>query len=60
MTLSGSFQTTPDLLSESRVNGVNYSVVTQSPEFRMDTLEDLRNIPITAAAGGHSDDSGRH
>jgi multidrug efflux pump subunit AcrB len=53
VTLSGSFQTTPTYFL-SPVNGVNYSVVTQSPEFRMDTLEDLRNIPITAAAGGGS------
>jgi len=54
VTLSGSFQTTPTYFLNP-VNGVNYSVVTQSPEFRMDTLEDLRNIPITAAAGGRSE-----
>ena len=53
VTLSGSFQTTPTFFLNP-INGVNYSVVTQSPEFRMDTLEDLRNIPITAAAGGRS------
>ena len=53
VTLSGSFQTTPTFFL-SPVNGVNYSVVTQSPEFRMNTLEDLRNIPITASGGGHS------
>jgi multidrug efflux pump subunit AcrB len=53
VTLSGSFQTTPTYFL-SPVNGVNYSVVTQSPEFRMDTLEDLRNIPVTAAGGGSS------
>jgi multidrug efflux pump subunit AcrB len=53
VTLSGSFQTTPTYFL-SPVNGVNYSVVTQSPEFRMDTLEDLRNIPVTAATGGGS------
>jgi multidrug efflux pump subunit AcrB len=53
VTLSGSFQTTPTFFLNP-VNGVNYSVVTQSPEFRMNTLEDLRNIPITATGGGHS------
>jgi multidrug efflux pump subunit AcrB len=53
VTLSGSFQTTPTFFLNP-VNGINYSVVTQSPEYRMNTLEDLRNIPITAPGGGHS------
>ena len=53
VTLSGSFQTTPTYFLNP-LNGVNYNVVTQSPEFRMDTLEDLRNIPVTGAAGGSS------
>jgi multidrug efflux pump subunit AcrB len=53
VTLSGSSQTTPTYFLNP-INGVNYSIVTQSPEFRMDTLEDLRNIPITAAGGGSS------
>ena len=53
VTLSGSFQTTPTFFLNP-VNGVNYSVVTQSPEYRMESLEDLRNIPITSAATGRS------
>lgn len=32
-------------------NNVSYSIVTQTPEFAMTSLSDLRNIPITGAPG---------
>ncbi|HWB85896.1 MAG TPA: efflux RND transporter permease subunit [Bryobacteraceae bacterium] len=44
--LSGSFQTTPTFFLNWQ-NGVNYSVVTQAPEYDLQSLQDLQNIPIT-------------
>jgi multidrug efflux pump subunit AcrB len=52
ISLSGSFQTTPTFWLDPR-NGINYSVVTQAPQYSLTSLEDLQNIPIsgkTAAA----------
>jgi multidrug efflux pump subunit AcrB len=42
--LSTSFQTSPNFWLSPQ--GVSYSVVTQTPQFRMDSLEQLRNIPV--------------
>jgi multidrug efflux pump subunit AcrB len=50
VSLSGSLQTTPTFWLNPR-NGVSYSVSTQSPQYAMSSLQDLRNIPITAAHG---------
>ncbi len=46
VSLSGSFQTTPTFYLDPR-NGVNYNLVTQSPEYRIQSLQDLQNIPIS-------------
>jgi len=46
ITLSGSFQTTPNFWVDPK-NGVSYPVVTQVPQYDMDSLHSLRNIPIT-------------
>jgi multidrug efflux pump subunit AcrB len=46
VSLSGSFQTTPSYWLNPK-NGVSYSLVTQTPQYRMQTLHDLENIPIT-------------
>ena len=46
--LSGSFQTAPTFWLNPR-NGVSYSIAVQSPQYEMDTLQDLRNIPITGS-----------
>jgi multidrug efflux pump subunit AcrB len=43
--LTTSFQTTPNFWLSPQ--GVSYSVVTQTPQYRMNTLDDLRNIPIS-------------
>jgi multidrug efflux pump subunit AcrB len=48
VSLSGSFQTTPTFFLDP-TNGVNYSVVTQSPQYRINTLQDLQNVPVTVA-----------
>ena len=45
ISLSGSFQTSPNLWLNPK-NGVSYNVVTQTPQFRMDSLETLSNIPV--------------
>ena len=45
VSLSGSFQTSPTFWLNPR-NGVSYSIVTQSPQYQMDSLQDLRNVPI--------------
>jgi multidrug efflux pump subunit AcrB len=44
--LSGSFQTAPTFWLNPK-NGVSYSIVAQSPQYEMDSLQDLRNIPIS-------------
>jgi CzcA family heavy metal efflux pump len=42
--LANSFQTAPSFWVSPQ--GVNYTVTTQTPQFRMDTLNDLKNIPV--------------
>jgi CzcA family heavy metal efflux pump len=45
-TLSGSFQITPMFYLNYK-NGVNYNLVAQTPQYRIQSLQDLENIPIT-------------
>jgi multidrug efflux pump subunit AcrB len=47
-TLSGSFQITPMFYLNYK-NGVNYNLVAQTPQYRIQSLQDLENIPITGA-----------
>lgn len=47
-TLSGSFQTSPQFWLNWD-NGVTYQIAVQEPQYRMDTLQDLRNIPLTGS-----------
>ncbi len=53
ISLSGSSQTTPEFWLDPR-NGVSYSVVTQTPQFAIASLSDLRNIPISASSASAS------
>jgi CzcA family heavy metal efflux pump len=46
VTLSGSSQTTPTFWLNPK-NGVSYSIATQTPQYRVQTLQDLDNIPVT-------------
>jgi multidrug efflux pump subunit AcrB len=46
--LSGSFQTTPAFWLNWK-NGVNYSLITQSPQYAVSSLSDIENIPITGS-----------
>ncbi len=45
-TLAGSSQTTPTYWLNTK-NGVSYAVSVQTPQYRIDTLEGLKNVPIT-------------
>jgi len=47
ISLSGSFQTSPNFWLNPK-NGVSYNIVSQTPQFQMDSLEALANIPIGA------------
>jgi multidrug efflux pump subunit AcrB len=47
VTLSGSGQIKPNFWLNTR-NGVSYPIVAQSPQYRIDTLSDLNNVPITS------------
>ena len=49
-TLSGSFQLSP-MFFLNWDNHVNYNLVAQTPQYKMDTLTDLENIPINRAGG---------
>ncbi len=45
-TLSGSFQTAP-MFFLNRTNGVNYNLATMAPQYDIQSLQDLQNLPIT-------------
>jgi len=46
--LSGSFQVSPMFYLNWK-NGVNYNLVAQTPQYRIQSLQDLENTPISAA-----------
>ncbi|HEY9140544.1 MAG TPA: efflux RND transporter permease subunit [Bryobacteraceae bacterium] len=46
ISLSGSFQTQPTFWLSPQ-NGVSYSVVTQAPQYDVQSLQELRNLPLT-------------
>jgi multidrug efflux pump subunit AcrB len=48
VSLSGSFQATPTFFLNWQ-NGVSYNLATQTPQYRIQSLSDIENIPITAA-----------
>jgi CzcA family heavy metal efflux pump len=50
ISLSGSFQTTPEFWVDPRT-GVSYSIATQTPQYRVDSMQDLENIPVTGPSG---------
>ena len=59
VSLSGSFQTSPSFWIDPK-SGTQYNVVSQTPQFRLSSLNDLGNTPLsqtvgtTPAAGGTS------
>src|ERR1700744_1572850 len=54
---SGSFQTAPTFWLNPKT-GVSYSIAVQSPQYNLDTLQDLKNIPLTPGSGGGSTSNG--
>jgi multidrug efflux pump subunit AcrB len=49
VSLSGSFQTSPTFWVDPKT-AVSYQIATQTPQYRIDSLQDLVNIPVTAAS----------
>ncbi len=49
--LAGSSQVAPTFWLNPQ-NGVSYSIVMQTPQYQVDSLSGLRNLPITPAGGG--------
>ena len=47
--LAGAFQTTPNFWVDPD-NKMNYQITTQMPQYEIDTVQDLLNMPITNAA----------
>jgi CzcA family heavy metal efflux pump len=50
ISLSGSFQTSPTFWLNPK-NGVSYAIATQTPQYRLDSLQGLENIPVSGASG---------
>jgi CzcA family heavy metal efflux pump len=50
--LSGSFQITP-MFFVNWNNGVNYNLVAQTPQYRIQSVNDVRNIPISGGRQGN-------
>ncbi|SHG58402.1 efflux RND transporter permease subunit [Bradyrhizobium erythrophlei] len=51
VTLSGSGQVKPNFWLNTK-NGVSYPIVAQTPQYRIDTMSDLANVPITSQKSG--------
>ena len=51
--LAGSFQVAPAFWLNPR-NGVSYPIVVQTPQYRIDSLSQVDNLPITGSQPGHS------
>jgi multidrug efflux pump subunit AcrB len=50
VSLSGSFQTTPSFWIDPKT-GTQYNVVSQTPQYRLASLNDLGNTPLTQTTG---------
>jgi multidrug efflux pump subunit AcrB len=53
ISLSGSGQTAPNQWLNPQ-NGVNYQVVVQTPQYRLDSLDALKRTPVTSTSGNNS------
>jgi multidrug efflux pump subunit AcrB len=51
ISLSGSFQTAPNFYLDPR-NGVSYNIVTESPQYRLDSMAKLESLPISGSTTG--------
>jgi multidrug efflux pump subunit AcrB len=50
--LNGSFQITPMFFLNFK-NGVSYNLVTQTPQYSIQSLQDLQNTPLNSATAAH-------
>lgn len=55
--LSGSFQTAPTFWLDPQ-SGVSYAIAVQSPQYNMDKLQDIKNIPLTSGSSSSGNSSG--
>ena len=53
VSLSGSFQTSPSFWVDPK-SGTQYQIATQTPQYRLETLNDLGNTPLSGGVGGSS------
>jgi multidrug efflux pump subunit AcrB len=53
ISLSGSFQTTPSFWLDPH-NGVAYQIAVQTPQYDVQNLQQLQNIPVTGTTGATS------
>ena len=53
VSLSGSFQTSPSFWLDPK-SGVSYTVATVAPQYEIQSLQDLENIPVTGASNGNT------
>ena len=51
--LAGTSQTAPNFWLNPK-NGVSYNMTAQAPEYKLNSLEALQNLPVTSANGGGS------
>ena len=58
ISLSGSFQTSPTFWLDPET-GVSYNIVTQTPQYRTDSLQELENIPISGPGTNQPEILGR-
>ena len=54
ISLSSSGQTAPNQWLNP-LNGVNYNVAVQTPQYRLDSVDAIRRTPITSASGGNTE-----
>src|SRR5580704_12708339 len=52
VSLSGSFQTSPSFWLDPK-SGVSYTVATVAPQYEIESLQDLENIPVTGSGGAN-------
>jgi multidrug efflux pump subunit AcrB len=51
--MAGTSQSAPNFWLNPK-NGVSYNMTAQTPEYRLDSLQSLMNLPVTSANGGPS------
>jgi multidrug efflux pump subunit AcrB len=51
--LSGSFQTSPNFYLDPR-NGVSYNVAVQTPQYKLDSMSQLKSLPVTASVSSQA------